>query len=186
MADPNPLANILDGVERLSARAQDLSAQKAVENVEVAEVISALNSYTEIVRYLNTRRSRGAILQLDDEASVQDVLYLMLRPWVTDLTPESPTSKVGNRYAIKDFASPLNRFVVEAKFIRNSDHGKNITKEINDDIETYRYHPACDDLIFFIYDPENLIPDALKVKDHIETERVYAARSLRCHSVIKP
>jgi hypothetical protein len=152
----------------------------------VMRIIAALNSFGECVRYLNTRRSKGAILQLSSEADVQDALYLMLRPWVLDLTPENPNEKIANTFAIKDFLSKANHCVIEAKFIRNKEHGKSIVSELNNDIENYRYHPYCDDLIFFIYDPDSLIPDSSALAAHITSARTYGSKILRCHAVIKP
>lgn len=178
------VSTILSGVDELRRRHQrpaDLDAPASVE-----KVLEALHSFTDCARYLNTRRSGTALLSLDSEAAVQDALYLMLRPWISDLVPENPTDKIGNRYSIKDFISVASRIVIEAKFVRNADHGKSIVKEINDDIETYRYHGACDDLIFFIYDPEGLIPDAAALERHVRASRVYDQRVLRCHPVIKP
>jgi hypothetical protein len=148
--------------------------------------LDALHSFSEIVRYLNTRRSRGAVLELEDEAAVQDALYLMLRPWILDLTPESPTDRVANTFSIKDFVSPGGRFVIEAKYVRDKSHGKSIVKEMNDDIETYRYHANCDDLIFFVYEPNSHIPDSAALERHLVTTRMYGTKALRCHAVIKP
>jgi hypothetical protein len=110
----------------------------------------------------------------------------MLRPWIIDIVAENPTDKVANRYSIKDFLSKSNRLVIEAKYIRTAEHGKSIVKELNDDIETYRYHPSCDDLIFFIYDPDASIPDSAALERHLCSPRAYAERTLRCHAVIKP
>jgi REase_DpnII-MboI len=180
-----PIESILDGLDRFRGMASG-SVATANDSATVESVLSALNSFSEMVRYLNTRRSRGAILTLEDEASVQDALYLMLRPWINDLTPESPTDKVANQYSIKDFCSRTNGFVIEAKYVRDKQHGKSIVKEINDDIETYRYHPRCDDLIFFIYDPDSNIPDSVSVQRHISESRTYGEKVLRCHGVIKP
>jgi hypothetical protein len=39
-----------------------------------------------------------------------------------------------NTYSIKDFVSRSNRFVIEAKYVRDKAHGKSIVGEINDDI----------------------------------------------------
>lgn len=155
-------------------------------NDSVAKIVLALNSFGECIRYLNTRRSRGAILQFSSEADVQDGLYLMLRPWVLDLTPENPNEKVANTFSIKDFISKANRCVIEAKYIRSKEHGKAIVSELNDDIENYRYHSYCDDLIFFIYDPNSLIPDSSALSNHISSSRTYGSKTLRCHAVIKP
>jgi len=147
-------------------------ALPASENpVSVPSVLAALNSFTDIVRYLNTRRSTGAILELSNEAAVQDALYLMPRPWILDLVPENPTDKIANRFSIKDFLSRSGRLVIETKYVRDKEHGKALAREINDDKETYRYHTHCDDLIFFIYDPNGHIPDAAAFERHVRTSR---------------
>lgn len=179
------LVTLLEGIEKLNNQCRK-PEQSSVAKVTVSKVLQALQSFTECVRYLNTRRSGGALLNLDSEPAVQDALYLMLRPWIADLVPENPTDKVGNRYSIKDFLSRSSRIVIEAKYIRNADHGKAIVKELNDDIETYRYHSHCNDLIFFIYDPDALIPDSAALSRHITSKRVYDEKVLRCHGVIKP
>lgn len=180
------LGRFLGGLDKVRPSIKKREVTQDTPQVTVEAVLAALNSFTDIVRYLNTRRSRGAILELDDEAAVQDALYLMLRPWILDLVPENPTDKVANRYVIKDFLSRANRLVIEAKYVRSTEHGKSISKELNDDIENYRYHPFCDDLIFFIYDPDSYIPDSAAVERHLRTSRSYDDKTLRCHAVIKP
>lgn len=179
-------SEILAGVERLGSTNKGTRREAPSTHIEVARIVGALNSFSDCVRYLNTRRTGGALLTLDSEAAVQDALYLMLRPWIVDLVPENPTDRVANRFSIKDFLSKANRVVIEAKYIRSAEHGKSIVKELNDDIETYRYHPSCDDLIFFIYDPDGLIPDGAALERHISSQRSYEDKILRCHGVIKP
>ncbi len=140
----------------------------------------------ECVRYLNTRRSKGAKLNLENEADVQDALYLMLRPWVLDLVYENPTDKVGNRYAIKDFISKAARTVIEAKYVRDAAHGKSIAKELHDDIETYRHHSHCDHLVFFVYDPDSLIPNVAALQAEMTTKRIYDGKPLVCYLIVCP
>lgn len=181
-----PLSEVLDGLQRVGQACKPPQFARHKKEISIEAVLAALNSFTEIVRYLNTRRSTGAILDLTSEAAVQDALYLMLRPWILDLVPENPTDKIANRFTIKDFLSESGRFVIEAKFVRSADHGKQLAKEINDDIETYRYHPSCDDLVFFIYDPDGNIPDAAALERHVKTSRSYDGKVLRCHGIIKP
>jgi hypothetical protein len=182
---PNSLGTLLHGVEALSRSHRVVDIQSTLR-VSVADVLAALHSFSDIIRYLNTRRSKGASLDITDEAAVQDVLFLMLRPLVSDLTPENPTDKVAGRYSVKDFVSHSNRLVIEAKYVRDRSHGKMILQELNDDIETYRYHPSCEDLVFFIYDPNSNIPDQAALERHIQSSRVYGSKALRCHAVIKP
>jgi hypothetical protein len=156
--------------------------------VGAGAIVAALNQFQECVRYLNTRRSSGAVLNLESEADVQDAIYLMLRPWVQDLVAENPTDRVASRFTIKDFLSRQARTVVEVKYIRDTDHGRGISREMHDDIETYRHHTHCDNLVFFVYDPDSLIPDQQKLREQIEEERFYkqSGRTLRCVLIVKP
>ncbi len=110
----------------------------------------------------------------------------MLRPSVHDLVPESPTDRVASRYTIKDFRSAGARTIIEAKFVRDHDHGRLISREIHDDIETYRTDPLCEYLIFFIYDPDIHIPDRAALQRQIEVERFYDQKQVNCYVIVKP
>jgi hypothetical protein len=160
------------------------TTQKSDRNV--TDILTALDEFMECVRYLNTRRSKTAVLNLESEADVQDALYLMLRPWLPDLTYENPTDKVGNRFTIKDFLIPSAQVVLEAKYVRDQPHGKAIARELHDDIEVYRNHPKCDHLVFFIYDPNAFIPDVRALRADVVTERSYSGRKLDTYLIVKP
>jgi hypothetical protein len=175
-------AEILVGLAELRPKVtEDAQAQ-----VSHSDILAALDQFMECVRYLNVRRSSGLRLKLDGEPDVQDAIYLMLRPWVTDLVYENPTGKVASRFAVKDFLAKGARTVIEAKFIRDEAHGRSVSKELHDDIEMYRRHPGCDHLIFFIYDANSLIPDVAALRAAIESSRVYEGQPLYCHVLVKP
>lgn len=183
--EPSTVASALGNLAALSVA---LSGSGDVPTPGVASVLLAMREFDACIRYLNTRRSAGAVINIESEADVQDVLYLVLRPWVIDLAYESPGDKSANRFVIKDFSSASGRFVIDAKYIRDKDHGKNISKELHDDIEMYRNHPRCDDLIFFVHDPNFFIPDQRALVTQIEVPRFYGAHGeqrLNCHLVIK-
>ena len=151
--------------------------------VSCKEIIGALESFSACVRYLNTRRSKGAKLQINSEADVQDAIFLMLRPLVSDITWESPDEKAANRFIIKDFAIPSASCVIEAKYVRDNEHGKNISKELHDDIEMYR-RGKYENIIFFVYDPNSLIPDIVSLKEQICCERRYGSKTITCYLLI--
>jgi len=177
-------AEICAGLAELSGKyALETSSQPSAG---FASIVAALENFMECVRYLNTRRSGGAILSLESEADVQDAIYLMLRPWVADLVPEDPTGRIGNRYSIKDFMSVSAQTIVEAKFIRDKEHGKSITKELHDDIETYRHHHYCDNIIFFIYDLDTHIADFDALKRAIHAARIYDGHAVNVLLIVKP
>jgi hypothetical protein len=174
-------AEILAGLAELGP-----SLRSGEPIISYLHIKSALEQFMECVRYLNTRRSKGTKLNLESEADVQDAIYLMLRPWVLDLVNENPTNKVGNRFGIKDFISKSAETVIEAKYVRDAAHGKQIARELHDDIEMYRHHPHCKHLIFFIYDPDSLIPDVGALNAEIIADRVYDGRPLYCHLIVRP
>jgi hypothetical protein len=179
----NRTASMLGGLSSLAVTSRSAPASGGTT---VDDVLVALNEFSEIVRYLNTRRSTGTVLALDSEADVQDALYIILRPWVRDLVWETPTDRTANRFTIRDFVSRSLRVVIEAKYVRDEAHGKLISRELHDDIEVYRHNPVCDTIIFFIYDPNALIPDGRELRRTIEETRAYGRRTLVCKLVIKP
>lgn len=182
MTEIEAAAAAVGGIAALASRRSTVNEGK----LAVGGVMEALDEFQECVRYLNTRRNDGAMLALNSEADVQDALYLILRPWVRDLVPETPTEKVGNRYTIRDFYSRSLRLIVEAKIVRDVSHGKSISKEMHDDIEVYRHHVHCDTIIFFVYDPDSLIPDQRELRRTIEQSRSYEDVPLVCKLIIKP
>ena len=177
-------AQILANLSEMRQAPENSSSSDNAQ-VTCTEIKSALEQFSECVRYLNTRRSKGAVLTLDSESAVQDTVYLMLRPWVKDLVPENPTEKNGNRYSLSDFSSKEARTMLEVKFIRDKDHGKNISSELHDDIEMYRHHPDYDNVLFFIYDPDSQIPDTTALEKTITESRSYSGIPLYCHVVIR-
>lgn len=182
----NLMNNIAAGVLELRKKTPQLAIVEKTLTQKQIEIISALSQFMECVRYLNTRRSQGAILSLSSEGDVQDALYIMLRPWVLDLKYEDPTSKTGNRFVIKDFFVPSAEMIIEAKYVREKRHGKDISKELHDDIEMYRQRPGCSLIVFFIYDPNGHIPSVEALKTSLEIDRVYAGKSVRVELIVKP
>jgi hypothetical protein len=183
VGDTSNVATVLGGLASIAAE-HPVGLKPASRTID--HVCEALNEFSECVRYLNTRRTEGAVLALESEADVQDALYLILRSWVVDLVPESPTDKTGNRYVIRDFVSRSLRLVIEAKYIRDAEHGKRVSKELHDDIEMYRHHPHCGHILFFIYDPNALIPDQRELRRTIEQSRTYDGCPLVCKLIVKP
>jgi len=174
---------LIAGLGELERKYSPEAAAKPTRTFQ--DILGALNEFMECVRYLNTRRSETSLV-LDSEPAVQDAVFLTLRLWVSDLIPETPTERVASRYTIKDFRSASARTILEIKFVRDRDHGRTISRELHDDIETYRSDPGCDHIVFFIYDPDIHIPDRAALRRQIEIERQYAGRRVECHVVVHP
>lgn len=161
-------------------------ATSAASKPSVSMIIGALEHFNDIVRYANGRRSKGATLSIDSEDDVQDAIYFMLKPWIRDLTYETPTAKEGGRYTIKDFKSKQLRTAIEAKYVRSEDHAKAISKELHDDIEMYGRSHDVDHIVFFVYDPNSSIVDPEGLRTHIEVERTIGRRAISVHLLVRP
>jgi hypothetical protein len=101
MESSSSLAAVCDSVSKLHSKYA--TGRVPARELRVSHIVAALEEFMECVRYLNTRRSEATVLALDSESAVQDAIYLMLRPWIRDLVPETPTEKIGNRFSIRDF-----------------------------------------------------------------------------------
>lgn len=174
---------VLKQIGRIAELADEFGKEGTETQLSHVDIVLALEQFQECVRYLNTRRSKTKLV-LDDEAAVQDAVYLMLRPWVHDLIPESPTDKIANRFAFGDFFSKSLKTIIEVKFIRDKFHGRSIIGELSEDIELYRQ--SCDYLIFFLYDPDSNIPDGEALRKTVMIERSYNGKTLDCHLIVKP
>ena len=96
---------------------------------------------------------------MHSEADVQDLLYFSLKPLYPDLVYEQPTEKGSAGYSVGDFSIPSLNLILEAKFVGEKAHVKARADEISEDIWKYATQTDCECILFFVWDPELLIPD---------------------------
>ena len=118
----------------------------------VFEAGRAIETLTPTIRSFNNRDKDVAPWTVACEKDVRDLLFVMLRPMIFDLTKEEVIpSKAGTSKKV-DLSSNDVRLLIELKWIDKPNSWKRVLKEIHDDIQTYGMHPACDDLLFAIVD----------------------------------
>ena len=102
---------------------------------------------------LRYRRKDKPSLQFDNEYDVQDLIHLLLKPWIKDVRKEAYTpSYVGSSTRV-DFLLADYDIVIEVKYVRDNTHAKKIGDELIIDIAHYRVLPQCKKLWIVIYDP---------------------------------
>jgi hypothetical protein len=107
---------------------------------------------------LTHRRKSLTTLAFDNEYDVQDLLHVLLRPWVKDIRPEEYTPSYAGKSTRMDFLLPEHATVVELKFVRDALHAKTVGQELQIDIGHYRQHPQCQRLWCVVFDPrQNLV-----------------------------
>lgn len=168
-------------VEGPAAQVVAVSAQAQ----SVQEVLRFLSSsFPDCAGYSQNRRG-SAILDLADEARLQDLLYFMLKPVVPDLVPEQPVAGHTRQYTIQDFRSRALRLVLEAKRVRDKAHGRSMKTELHNDIGEYKLDSFCENLVFFVYDPETYVESPSGLIKSVEGKHVHDERQMRVYCVIQ-
>jgi hypothetical protein len=149
----------------------------------VQDVLLLLEAFPDCVGYAKNRRG-VEILDLSDEARLQDLIYFMLRPAIGDLVPEKPVSGAVRQFSIEDYLSKQLKVVVEAKIIRNKSHGRSVRSELNDDIGNYKDDEDCHHLIFFIYDPAKHIESPSGLAKTVQGTHIHQGKPLNVYCLI--
>ena len=139
-----------------------ISAQPAppIKPTSIDDLLVRLIAGVPRAMYPLTNRRKGVqALTFTNEYDVQDLLHVLLRPWVKDIRPEEYTPSYAGKSTRMDFLLPEHRTVVELKFVRDVGHGKNVGQELIVDIGHYRQHPHCDRLWCVVFDPNHYLPN---------------------------
>jgi hypothetical protein len=81
---------------------------------------------------------------------------------------------------------PSAKLAIECKYVRDEAHAKRLEIELNDDIQTYRNHPDCDYLIFFVYDKNLFISDPHAMEEHYTMNQRFDCKDLMIELMIRP
>lgn len=105
---------------------------------------------------------RWAVTQ---EREVQDILWLILRSYFTDVVDEDALPKLGHSTYKADFGIGSLKLIIEAKFATSKDDFKKIEKEVQEDCIPYLRDLRYESLVVFIYD------DSASVQEHDTTRQ---------------
>ena len=135
------------------------------------EVRRAVQSLTATIRSFNKREKNLAPWTIDCEKDVRDLLYVMLRPRIFDITKEEPIpSRAGTSKRV-DLCSKAVQFLVEVKWIGRPGTWKKRIDEIHVDIQTYVKHPASQTVFFIIVDNVRDIQDPRQVEQELTEQQ---------------
>ena len=166
------------------------AGQPAVQQPQLPtpDLLEILRRLPNSIGYLKSRRTRP-FASIESEDDLQDLLWLTLKPHFPDLEYESPTRKSAASYAICDFALPSLSMLLEAKFIAATKDVKRVADEISEDIWKYSTTTDYGTFVFFVYDPDILIPDREKFIEGLSSpdgEYQARGRAVTIHTLIVP
>lgn len=143
------LANIKESVEKDFIRiAND-------NHVDINTVLKVIFSrFHRVARQLRTRHNGRKTLEIEDEYDVQDLLHALFQLYFDDIRKEEWTPSYAGGSSRQDFLLKNEKTVIEVKKTRANMTDRNLGEQLIVDIEKYKSHPDCEQLICFVYDPE--------------------------------
>ncbi|WP_437740637.1 hypothetical protein WME73_34510 [Sorangium sp. So ce302] len=137
--------------------------------VTIEDVLLFCSRFDRMTDKLTKRGRNKPPLEIVDEYDVQDLAYAALKPLVTDLKLEDPTSKVAGNAGRVDLVSYGLGLAIEVKAtLRASRGGDEIIKECFQRIKLYSSVRNIRVLAFFIHDPDEKIHDVDNVQRELE------------------
>ena len=152
----------------------DLQGREAI----LYDIARAIDTLTPTIRSFNNREKGLEPWSIVCEDDVRDLLYVMLRARVFDMTKEEPVPSTAGIYSFVDLCSNSTRLLIEVKWINRKGSWKRILSQIYDDVQKYPAHPSCDDLWFVVVDNVRDIPDPRQFEREIT-----GVQTIRGHAV---
>jgi hypothetical protein len=149
-------------------------------------VSRVIENFHNVAKELEQRRKGKPIVSIEDEYDLQDLLYMVLKPYVADLRKEEYTPIHAGKSKRIDLTSKELYTVIELKCIREEAHAKNIGDELKIDIQSYPFHPYCRTIIFYIYDPQGKIKDPRMLIRDLSGKHTIKGRDIEVKLFIKP
>jgi hypothetical protein len=136
----------------------------------------AVQALTPTIRAFNARERSLQPWTVSREDDVRDLLFVMLKPAMFDLTKEEPTPSLAGTHKFVDLSSNASRIFIEIKWLGRRSRWKTILGEIQIDIQSYPTHPACQSLVFVVVDAVRGVPDPRLVETEISGTQVILGR----------
>ena len=139
------------------------------ENISKEEKLDFIfNNFHKMVKCLRGRYNNRNTIDVQDEYDVQDLLFAVLQLFFEDIRKEEWTPSYAGNCSRVDFLLKKEKIVIEVKKTRSSMKDKDLGEQLIIDIERYKVHPDCKQLICFVYDPEGRIVNPIGIVNDLE------------------
>lgn len=142
------------------------------------DVERAIRTLTPTIRAFNCREKCLTPWMITREDDVRDLLYVMLRPLVFDLSKEEAIPSRGGTHKFVDLCSKAVKLLIEIKWIQRRGQWKNVVEQIHIDVQSYIAHPSCETLMFVIVDSARDIPDPRRLEAELSAGQTIGGKSV--------
>jgi hypothetical protein len=159
------LLNFLDTLIQLSSN--ELISNNSEDVLTILERI--FSRFHRINLQLQNRYSNRPTIQINDEHDVQNLLHSLLHLYFADIRSEVDLPQFAGKNSRIDFVLKQEKIMIEVKKTSQTLKDKQLGSQLIDDIPRYKQYQDTSTLIFFIYDPDNLMSNSQGIIDDIET-----------------
>lgn len=135
------------------SRPSEPSNSQAV-SASLDRIFKLISGFHRVANQLRHRRANRPTLEITDECDAQDLFHALLCPLFDDIRREDHVPTRGGSPSRVDFLLKNERIVIELKMATPMLADRKIGEQLIVDIERYRGHPDCDDLVCFVHEPD--------------------------------
>ena len=150
-------ATLRNLVENISNESPQNNAGNSIRESALRVIENLCHRFHRVVLQLRTRNRGKTPFVIEDEYDVQYLFNGLLRVYFDDVRAEEPTQSFAGKGSRMDFLMKNEKIVLEIKHTRDTLTEKEIGDEFFSDLHRYEVHLECEHLVFFIYDPRNII-----------------------------
>ena len=138
---------------------------------EASEIFDTVFSrFHKVARQLRTRYDDRPTLEIEDEHDAQNLLHALLQLYFDDVSKEEWIPSYGKSESRQDFLLKNEKVVIVVKKACLNMKDKDLDEQLVIDIEQYKDHPDCENIVCFVYDPEGRLGDPQGIMNDLNTK----------------
>lgn len=163
---------------------KDKKQEKDDIETSISIVKDILNRFDRAARQMKKRYNNRVPIIIEDEYDTQDLLHVILKCYFDDVRPEDYTPSYAGSSSKVDFLLKKEKIVIEVKYATKKLKDKQIGEQLIIDINRYKKHPDCKNLICFVYDPDGNIRNPFGLENDLSGD--YENGNLKVFVIVNP
>lgn len=140
-------------------------AESTTDNIQL--IINIFKRFHIICKQLRERYDSRETLDVCDEYDVQDLMHSLLCIYFDDIRAEEWTPSYAGSCSRIDFLLKKEKIVIEIKKTRKGLQDKQVGEQLIVDISRYKSHQDCQNLLCFVYDPDERITNPRGIENDL-------------------
>lgn len=141
------------------------SIESTTENIQL--IINIFKRFHIVCKQLRERYDSRETIDVCDEYDVQDLIHSLLCIYFDDIRAEEWTPSYAGSCSRQDFLLKKEKIVIEIKKTRKGLQDKQVGEQLIVDIDRYKSHQDCKNLLCFVYDPDERITNPRGIENDL-------------------